>query len=81
MILRQIYLIADSPRKAWWQLSIEECLGNYFLIKRSGIKSGLLDQRKWGVENYEKCLKLFDKKVKSKLNPNRKSKRIYKVAA
>lgn len=77
-IVRNIRLEADSPRKAWWTLFIEECRGKYTLIKRSGIKSGQLDQRKWPAENYEKALKLFEKKVKLKLDPKRK-KRVYKV--
>lgn len=79
-VLRSIRLVADSPRKAWWQLSIIECYGHYSLIKKSGIKTGLLDTRKWPMKNYEKALKTFEKKVKIKLDPNRK-KRVYKVAA
>lgn len=77
-VIRNIRLEADSPRKAWWQLLIEECRGNYTLVKKSGIKSGLLDVRRWPAENYEKALKLFEKKVKLKLDPKRK-KRKYKV--
>jgi hypothetical protein len=79
-IVRRIDLKSNSPRKAWWRLMIQEYRGKYTLIKESGIKTGLLDRRKWKVKNYEKALKLFEKKVKSKLNPNRK-KRVYRVAA
>lgn len=79
-VLRSIRLQADSPRKAWWQLQLIECLGNYSLVKKSGIKSGLLDTRKWPVKSREKGLILFDKKVKMKLSPNHK-KRVYRVAA
>jgi hypothetical protein len=79
-IVRKIRLVADSPRKAWWSLSIVECYGHYFLIKKSGTKSGLLDTRKWPAKNYDKALKIFEKKVKLKTDPKRK-KRVYKVAA
>jgi hypothetical protein len=79
-IVRKIRLVADSPRKAWWSLAIIEVYGHYFLIKKSGTKAGLLDTRKWPVENFDKALKIFEKKVKLKTDPKRK-KRIYKVAA
>jgi len=78
--VRKIKLVADSPRKAWWSLAIIEVYGLYFLIKKSGTKAGLLDTRKWPAKNYDKALKIFEKKVKSKLDPKRK-KRVYKVAA
>jgi hypothetical protein len=79
-IVRKIRLVADSPRKAWWSLAIIEVYGSYFLIKKSGTKAGLLDTRKWPAKNYDKALKIFEKKVKLKTDPNRK-KRVYKVAA
>lgn len=79
-VLRSIRLVANSPRKAWWQLQIIECYGRYTLIKKSGIKSGLLDTRRWPMKSYEKALQIFDKKVKIKTDPHRK-KRVYKVAA
>lgn len=79
--VRSIRLEADSKRNAWWRLSIIECLGRYTLVKKSGIKSGLLDVRSWPMPSYEKALLTFDRKVRIKLNPNRKSKRIYRVAA
>lgn len=77
-VVMSVRLEADSARKAWWQLKMIECLGKYTIVKKSGIKTGLLDERKWTVENYEKGLKLFEKKVKSKLSPKRKIRR-YKV--
>jgi len=78
--VRKIKLVADSPRKAWWSLAIIEVYGLYFLIKKSGTKAGLLDTRKWPAKNYDKALKIFEKKVKLKTDPNRK-KRVYKVVA
>lgn len=80
-VLRRIDLTADSPRKAWWRLTLVECMGQYYLVKESGIKGHLLDRRKWPVKNLRKALILFDKKVKLKTDPNRNSKRIYEVAA
>ena len=79
-VLRSIRLQADSPRKAWWQLQIIECYGKYSLVKKSGIKSGLLDTRRWPMKSYEKALQIFEKKVKIKTDKNRKT-RVYKVAA
>jgi hypothetical protein len=79
-IVRRIDLRSNSPRKAWWRLMIQECRGKYTLIKESGIQSGMLDRRRWPMKSYDKALIIFEKKVKMKTDPNRKT-RIYKVAA
>ncbi|MGD8846165.1 MAG: hypothetical protein PVJ84_08005 [Desulfobacteraceae bacterium] len=45
--------------------------------KESGVRDRVLDKRTWPFDTLDDARKLFDRRVKSKTNPQRKSSRIY----
>lgn len=77
-ILRWVELEADSPKKAFYRLMLEEDQGRYRIIKESGCYGKVMDRREWAIPTVEKALHRFNKILKDKLNPARGSPRKYK---
>lgn len=78
-ITQMIELEAKSPRKAFWRLMIEESLDQFWLIKQSGTGEIIRDRRRWGPYTMAKAVKIYERKVLDKLNPDRGSPRKYKI--
>lgn len=77
-ILKQMYLIApDSPKKAFYNLSLEFEFNQYFIRKESGFGSKILDSRKWEYPSLSEAEKSFNRRIKQKTRPDRKSPRHY----
>ena len=73
---------ADSPRSAFYRIWIADHNGIYWLIKESGIKGlkgRVLDKRSWPFDNFEAAEKVFNRRIKEKTDPERKSPRKYKL--
>lgn len=79
MVLKTVLLKADSTKKAWWKLSLLEHNDRYFIEKQSGYMDKMLDRRWWPMADLDTAVLTFEKKVKQKLNPKRKSPRKYKI--
>ena len=77
--IRKVKLQADSAKKAWWQLELLELNGEYFIKKQSGIPGKVLDTRKWPQSDLKRAIMTYNRKVKAKLNPKRKSPRKYQI--
>lgn len=78
--IKSAYLSADSSKQAFYELSLVENEGYYFVVKRSGIAvDKVLDQRQWGFSDYEKAEKEFKRKIRQKINPRNKRHRIYNI--
>lgn len=77
-IIKEAYLEADSPKKAFYRLILQECQGNYILIKESGCQGRVMDRREWVMPSYEKAIKKFEGLISWKTNPARGSPRVYK---
>jgi hypothetical protein len=74
------HLVAiDSPRQTFYTIWIEEADGQVQVVKESGVGGRVLDRRCWACEDLEAAKKLFDRQVKYKTNPNRKSPRKYRL--
>jgi hypothetical protein len=72
------YLVAtDSPRCAFYRIWIEFDADIFTVRKESGVGNRVLDKRAWPFDTHDEARKLFDRRVKSKTNPDRKSPRIY----
>ena len=76
-IVCSAYLVAESPKSAFYRIWIEADAGIYTVLKESGIKGRVLDKRAWPHETLDQARKLFDRQIKSKTNPERKSPRKY----
>jgi hypothetical protein len=78
--LAKAHLVAiDSPRQAFYIIWIEETNGRIQVVKESGARGKVLDRRCWACDNLEAAQKLFDRQVRYKTNPNRKSPRKYRL--
>ena len=74
------YLVApDSPQKAFYRIWIESNACIYKVCKESGAKARILDKRSWSFEKLEEAQKMYDRRIKSKTNPDRKSPRKYQL--
>lgn len=81
IILKSASLVADSPKKAFYNLYVTKEEEGYLVIKDSGTGDRILDHRSWPADSYESADKMFKQKLRTKLNPNRRNPRKYKVRA
>lgn len=77
-ILKATYLLSpDSPKKAFYALSLEIEFNQYVIKKESGFGDKVLDRRRWVFDTLSDAEKSFDRRVKQKTRPDRKSPRHY----
>ncbi len=79
-IIKHVRLVAESPRNAFYDLWLEVHLGHYQVRKFSGCAGTILDRRNWPFDSFKEASNFFDRRIKTKTNPNRKSPRIYRRA-
>lgn len=78
MILREVHLMADSKKKAYYHLKIEQISDGYLIRKESGIMDGRrLHCESYFRESYEDALSFYSKKIKQKTRLKRD--RVYSV--
>ncbi len=70
---------ADSPRKAFYRIWIEDTDGKIKIVKESGAKGRVLDRRVWPCQNFQEAEKAYHRRIKAKTNPDRKSPRKYQL--
>lgn len=76
--LKTSHLIAkDSPRIAFYNIWIERIEDNYRIVKESGVKGRVLDRRAWPAKNFDDADAKFQRRIRAKTNPMRKSPRKY----
>lgn len=76
--LKHAFLVArDSPRQAFYRIWIERNVGEVRIVKESGIRGRVLDRRSWPAENLEAAQTVYQRRIKAKTNPERKSPRKY----
>ena len=79
-MLKSDFLVADSPREAFYCLRLEYYSydQSYRVKKESGIKTTItLDRRVWRFGNFDDAAKYYERIIKDKTNPARKSPRKY----
>lgn len=71
-VIFEAELYANSPKKAFYYLSLvfENC--SYIVEKKSGANGKILDQRKWIQRDRERAGIFFANKLLQKLSSNRK---------
>jgi hypothetical protein len=67
----------EGPRIAFYRIWIEADARIFTVRKESGVRDRVLDKRTWPFDTLDDARKLFDRRVKSKTKPQRKSSRIY----
>jgi len=79
-IIRSASLVAaDSPKKAFYRIQVEVNAGLFAVVKESGAEGRVLDRRRWPVDTLEQAVKMFDRIIKAKTDPERKSPRKYQL--
>ena len=81
IVIEQILLEdSNSPRKAFYRLSIyEKEEGGYLIEKSSGAGGSVLDRRRWEKQTREEADRMFRSIIREKTNPGRKSPRRYRI--
>lgn len=79
--VKKASLVAPSSAKqAFYKMWLKETDGTFEVYKESGIGQTVLDRRSWAFEKFETAEQFFNRKIKAKINPLRKSPRKYKYA-
>jgi len=79
VVLKKVTLKAQSPRNAFYVLSLERITDGYLVRKKSGGNGKVLSREAWFRENLSEAEKLFTKILREKTNPCRKKPRRYVV--
>lgn len=79
--LKHAYLVSESPRKAFYRLWIDVYQGEYCVRKESGGKNKVLDRRSWCFSSQKEAEKLFNRRIREKTKPDRKSPRKYRLVS
>jgi len=70
----------NSPRKAFYRLSLyEKEEGGYLIEKNSGAAGRVLDCRRWEKSTREEAIRVFSSIIRKKTDPCRKSARHYRI--
>jgi hypothetical protein len=69
----------DSPRRAFYRIWIEDADGKISVVKESGVRDRVLDRRIWPFAEFEEAEKAYQRRIKAKTNPERKSPRKYRL--
>jgi hypothetical protein len=78
--LNSAFLVAaDSPRHAFYRIWIENTDGKISVVKESGVRGRVLDRRIWPYADFSKAEKAYQRRIKAKTNPDRKSPRKYRL--
>ncbi len=73
-ILKDIFLKAESPKKAWYTLKLEDIGMGYIIEKQSGTEGKVLHKVNYYEDNLESAEAFYNKKIQQKTSPNRKRK-------
>jgi hypothetical protein len=80
MPLKKAFLFApESPKQAFYKIWLKQAADKFKVLKESGARAVVLDRRSWEFENLEAAEKFYDRQIKHKTNPLRKSPRKYKL--
>ena len=78
-LMSALLVAADSPRKAFYRIWIEQTVEDIKLVKESGIKGRVLDKRSWPIESLKAAQEQFERRIRAKTNSERKSPRKYQL--
>ena len=79
-VLKSVYLEAESPRKAFYVLTLRKITDGYLVCKESGAKGKVLHREAWFRETLIEAERLFERKLLQKTKASRRSPRKYRPA-
>ena len=77
-VLKSVYLEAESPRRAFYKLSLKKITDGYLVCKESGANGKVLHREAWFRETLREAERLFERKLLQKTSVLRKSPRRYR---
>lgn len=78
-VLKQVSLRAESPREAIYVIALVSIQDGFLITKASGSKMARPIKEAWYRETEPEAIQKFESIIQSKTDPNRKSKRLYKI--
>ncbi len=79
-ILKDAHLVVpNAPRKTFYSIRIEECRGTFRVLKVSGALGKVWDKRTWEFSTLDEAERLFNRRIKEKTDPRRRSPRKYSI--
>ncbi len=77
-VLKNAHLVVlNTPRKTFYSIRLEERHGTFRVLKVSGALGKVWDERSWEFSTLEEAERLFNRRVKEKTDPARRSPRKY----
>ncbi|MDY0279030.1 MAG: hypothetical protein RBR35_00545 [Salinivirgaceae bacterium] len=70
-------VVSDTPRQTFYSIWIEEDCGTFRVHKVSGARGRVWDKRMWEFVSLGEAERLFNRRVREKTDPNRRSPRKY----
>jgi len=79
-IIKNAHLtVSKSLRETFYKIWIEEQDGLFQVNKASGVGDRVWDRRAWTFSSLDEAEALFNRRLKQKTNPERKSARKYRI--
>jgi len=79
-VVKNVHLVvSNTPRQTFYSIWIEEHHGTFRVHKASGAQGRVWDERVWEFASLDEAERLFNRRVKEKTDPNRRSPRKYRI--
>lgn len=70
-IVKSAYLVAKSPKEAFYRIKIVEDMGKYSVHKESGIRAKTLHKQAWEFDSIDKAYAFYNRKIREKTKSGR----------
>ena len=79
-VVKNVHLVvSNTTRQTFYSIWIEENHGTFRVHKASGARGRVWDERVWEFASLDEAERLFNRRVKEKTDPNRRSPRKYRI--
>jgi len=72
-------MVSNNLRETFYSIWIESHGGSFRVRKTSGVGNKVWDRRVWEFSSLEEAEALFNRRIKEKTNPTRRSSRKYRI--
>jgi len=79
-VLKNAHLVVlNTPRKTFYSIRLEECRGMFRVLKVSGALGRVWDKRTWEFSTFDEAERHFNRRIREKTDPERRSPRKYSI--